>query len=322
MKRKNSLNQTLSRLEYAKRISGDIIDIKKEHICSREFCNPQNENDLIYMGFLQGPPQTSDIYLCKYKVHHICNDMLCKETDISGVCTISGACYGPPGGYSMYDKNDYRTWTSKFRRNEKMLFVAGKSNGTQSKLKKRKCNSTKTRTEATMIVTKLLFSPTRKRINEKYNMEMKKICHKKIQSYVKSCIIKREPINLIYIMILNHMYNNGFQKLEILSYNQTLVDKYVDIITKVYNLVSKHHEKILKITNIAIGVLYEMRQGYTIENTLLLTRDDFLLHNLPMISDIPSFEFNRSSITNGKHIIQKTFIKIIESGEIINFLDQ
>ena len=108
----------IHRLEAAKRRSGDIIDIPCEHQCSIEFCNPENEQALISKGFLKGPPQCNDIYLCKYRFHHICTSTECNNTEL-GICKISGTCRGNPGGYSNYDKNNYKTWGDGFRINER-----------------------------------------------------------------------------------------------------------------------------------------------------------------------------------------------------------
>jgi len=331
---KEQLTKIILRLENAKRISGDIIDMPLKHVCSKEFCNPENEQDLISKGFLNSPAQSSNVYLCKYKCHHICDKFKCNNI-VLGVCAITGACYGNPGGYSNYDKNNSRTWHTNFRSNEycqqidefenPSIFNKQISQPEAIVQKKRKKTSFKKlliqyRITAQLIVTSLLYSPIREKINNATNKNNLKILAKKTQSYIKACEKQRNVVNIIHLMMLNDTYKSVNCKLEILNYDEHVINKYTNIIIETYKNVKKYYTESFKFETIALGTLYEMRQGYKIEQIQLFPSDSFLLHNLPIINDIPSFGFDKKYITKGKQIIQYAYGRAIELGVSIQDL--
>jgi len=329
-----NLEQIIRRLERAKRVSGDIIDMPTDHICSKEFCNPENEKDLISRGFLAGPPTSTDIYLCRYRNHHVCTENECRNID-NGVCRISGACYGNPGGYSSYSKTDYRTWHQEFRHNEQLqqlkitanptIFSVDDNNKPDEPRKRKKRKKKKNpkviwrryKLAAQKIVTCLLYSHTRQTINDRAYKQSLKMMEKQIQMYIKSCNQERQVVNIINIMLLQNKYKNIDKKLEILEYQQNVIDKYVDVIMQTYLNVKKYYTESFKFQTIAIGALYEMRQGYELENIILFPSDCFLLYNLPTINDIPAFGFKKANITRGKWIIQIAYNTAVESGVAI-----
>ena len=327
------LKESLKRLEYAKRISGDIIDIETKHFCSKEKCNPQNELALIETGYLQGPPLTMDVYFCKYKSYHVCTESTCNNYGIDGVCRISGACYGNPGGYSSYNKELPCTWRPSFSVREKTLQVNESVNPTTFdkvkieikqeidpdaiepvRKKRKRVNYRKIREGVRNIVTNLLYSNKRKAINIKAVADEKKKFEKKANSYIKSCIILNIPVNLIKILMIAETYTKKYKRLEILVYDEDVVTKYMSIIMKTFEIVSKYYKDAFKFEMIALGTLYEMRQGYNIEHMTLFKADNFLLYNLPTINDVPFFGYKRANITRGKHIIEYAYNHAIESG--------
>ena len=320
------LKHVLSRIENAKRVSGDIIDLSVKHTCTKEFCNPENEADLIVKGFLMGPIMMPDVYVCKYRSYHICNSQTCKSTYGTGVCVISGACYGPKDGYASYDKSDPRTFYINARHSVKMeqqinptmndnIYTLSPLEKVKVKQKTRKSpNFKRIRLEVVEIITKLLFSDTRKSVNKRYRDNRTKIMEKKIQNYIKSCYIERVPVNMITIKIFVDKYNEGYERLEILNYSEDTISKYTNLIVNAYKIVLKYYDDAFKVPTISLGVLYEMRQGYEIEGLVLFEADPFLLHNLPTINDILQFGFDRANITKGKHIIQAAYKRGVESG--------
>lgn len=86
------------------------VTVLKGHRCSHEECNPQNEEHMVYAGSLEGPPLSSNIFLCKYGNVHICSASSCDlyAYSKSQTCPLSGYQWGL--AVCSYDKNDYRTW--------------------------------------------------------------------------------------------------------------------------------------------------------------------------------------------------------------------
>ena len=115
-------------------------------------------------------------------------------------------------------------------------------------------------------------------------------------------------------MMLNDTYKNVNLKLEILIYDEDVIEKYVKIIIETYKTVKKYFTESFKFETIALGALYEMRQGYEIDQIILFPSGCFLLYHLPTINDIPSFGFDKKYITKGKQIIQYAYNRAVELG--------
>jgi len=316
---------SLERLEYAKRISGDIIDTYKTHICHPDVCNPENEPTLIAKGFLAGPATTRDLYLCRYRSHHLCTERYCNSV-VMGVCPISGACYGPLGGYSSYDKNNARTWHSAFRDNEisSQTGVTANPNRyikpepeTQSEVvplkKARKPKSSATLQQyARQIIIKLLFSKTRASINTRHLRYGRKTATRKIRHYLNQCEQTRSIPSLLYILMIQEEGEDTNNQLEQLNYDQVILDKYTMIIWNIYEKISKYYPGTLKMQTMALAILYEMRQGYSVDGMIIIPSDTYLLYNLPLINDLPLFSLKKKEITIGQKIIKKAVGQALE----------
>jgi len=327
------MEKIIQRLETAKRLCGNIIETLEpfHHICSKEICNPENEDDLIVKGVLSPPALSTDIYLCNYKNHHICNANQCNNT-IRGVCPISGACYGNPGGFSSYDKNDYRTWhrNLKISQHAQQIYISENPSIYNNKRKidekekveevvaqkksRRQKPFSQLREIASNVIRCLLYSSIRNKINSRIKNQNERFLIKAVQTYIKSCKKDKSVIDVIYLQKIHDTYTTVENKLEMLVYNEYIVKKYVDIIIATYKNVKKYYSDTFKIETIALGVLYIMRQGYEVENIILFQSDSFLLYNLPSICDIPSFGYDKKNITKGKLIIQYTYNQAFESG--------
>lgn len=99
--------KAVSRLRAAKR---DLSVDCPQHECSRSKCNPQSE-----LVLFPHDPLTSNVFLCKYRMIHICTEELCEnyKHDHTGVCAISGYHFTGGGQVSSYDSSDFRTWYAK-----------------------------------------------------------------------------------------------------------------------------------------------------------------------------------------------------------------
>jgi len=103
-------------------------------------------------------------------------------------------------------------------------------------------------------------------------------------------------------------------KLEILEYDEETVEKYVHIVMDIVKKVTKYCAVSFKIEILALGILYGMRQGYTVEKIVLLPSDTFLLNNLPTFNDLPIFGFNKKNVTRGLRLFEIAFKTALDTG--------
>lgn len=88
----------------------DLSSSRKPHNCSHIICNPESEPSLVASGQLDGPPISTNVFLCQYGTIHICSASSCTLylATHNQTCSISGFQLGVLQG--SYDKNDDRTW--------------------------------------------------------------------------------------------------------------------------------------------------------------------------------------------------------------------
>lgn len=82
----------------AKRIlasRGDVMQAMT-HVCTKTFCNPMCEADLIHHRKLKGPAVCAEIYVCKYRQIHECGPGVCNESPRDGCCPKTGIYVGHP----------------------------------------------------------------------------------------------------------------------------------------------------------------------------------------------------------------------------------
>lgn len=311
MQQSDNYQQSFERILDAKRRGGDLIaNYDFPHTCHRDVCNPENERMLIAKGLLSGPAMSNDVFVCRYGSQHICTELLCNNHRL-GVCDISGACYGPQGGYSSYDKNDPKTWSHQFRVNE----ITAQSSATSNRQKRPYRRKTARHTDAIQdIIHKLLYSPIRKQVNDEKNARDSKQAETAILNYAKKCHDQRAPVSLIYVMMIQDNIRSTEQKLEIIEYDEKTVLKYVQIVAKISKIVQKYYAESFKIDVLALGVLYGMRQGYEAEQIVLLPSDTFLLYNLPTVNDLPSFGYEMRVVTRGKRLYEIAFKTALDRG--------
>lgn len=271
-----------SRLYLAR--SCELINFK-HHQCSLKFCNPQNEQNLIDRNLLKGPPQSSNLFICKYGQFHSCSSELCM---IEGYCLVSGMTMGIRHNYSSYDPNDYRTWEST--KDQQKETTTRKDDDILSKIEH--------------LIDNILYSPIRKTISENWKINKTKKCTKERQLFITTCNDRRIPINLIDLAMINSKYSYCDSYLETLDKDLNRLYIYVDFVSQI-------HSKILKYTNnkpcvesITLAVLYKLQHGIIIDNVELIPIDLYLQANLPLMNDLPQFGIDKKKFTQGERAIQ------------------
>jgi len=315
----SSEDTSFKRIVFAKQLKGDITpNTNFAHECRPETCNPESEEMLINQQMLDPPVVLRDFYVCRYMRSHHCTAEKCDKQDIAtGACRISGACYAPPGGYSSYDKNNPQTWHSNFRANEKkaqeMFSVQYYDTTLRNNIKRTKARKRKKRAQIRDVITRLLFSPTRKEVNEIRRKQNEKLVQRKIQLYIKKCEEENELVNLIHVAMLRTWRSSKTRELKILDYDENIVDKYTEAIIKVQTLVRKYHIDTFKTDTLALGTLYAMQQGLMLDQRWLIPNDAYLCFNLPIINDLPHFKFQKKRVTTGQKMIKIAFKKAMQS---------
>ena len=337
------LLKTLQRIESAKRSMGDIVDVERSHTCSRDYCNPQSEPDLIALGVLRPPALSNDVYLCRYMSYHVCTHDTC-QLAYYGVCPISGHCYGPQGGVSNYDSSDWRTWgkqntlhathsannpneatthsLTQLRNNDDVTNSTAQQQQQQQQLKRQRLtrkpyNPQKVRLLIEKLIFKILYSDTRKKLHNQYfeNLDNRK---RKIQkSYLEQWEQQRQPPNLIVLSMIHDNFRANSSRnmrgaIPIIPHPLGQHAYYTEYVFRVWQLVSAllakaEDKKFVKLDPryITLATLYFMRQGYRRNDVEILPLDKFLQHTLPGINELPKFDIEKPWITKGKSLIER-----------------
>lgn len=264
---------------------------RREHFCSVPYCDPLNESGLRSRGFLSAndKPHTDDtMYICKYGAIHICTPYTCADSDGPEGCPISGlssAC-APTFG----DNYDPRH----------------KSSPPASRYKRHKAEVQETEIEN--VVETLLYSDFRKHVNEEWIKKQQKACRKEKDSYVEEKCDKL-PINIIGLLMIESKYDLIKQRLPLTVFpepDRARVAAYTSIISQVcQQALGMHVGKKLCYISIALGVLYLMQCGLTIDGRVVLPKDDFLEKHLPAMNDLSRFKIDRRKFAQGEKLIKQ-----------------
>jgi hypothetical protein len=89
---------------------------------------------------------------------------------------------------------------------------------------------------------------------------------------------------------------------------------YTDIICNLWstaaNLPTRQHTE-LHMQVFALGCLYKMQHGIDIRGQRLLPVDEWLVHNLPLACDIPSYGFPKRYVTKGRNALLSAFKTLV-----------
>jgi hypothetical protein len=265
-------------------LANDVVECKQHtHECSHAYCNPMMVD--------------YDTYMCRYLALHKCTEQLCKsERD---VCPISGRTHGPPGGFSSYDKDDFRTWKAEV--------VSSATSAPLARVKRARTRIVKPETvfkQIEAIVEKLLYSGYRKKIVDKWRIHQGKKCQRKIDS-----ANKQYPFNRIRERILRDYYKQKTPPLQLLKYDANLVAKYAQRVFHTYEVIRKcdGEQNKICVESVTLATLYMMRFGYRVNDVVLLPLDAFLVQTLPEMNDLPGFGLEKSRFTKGQKLINFAF---------------
>lgn len=341
--------QAIVRLKSHKK---DMDDSRKEHVCDFKVCNPQSEASLIHDGSLTGPPLTSNVFLCRFGVVHVCTKDGCSfhAASHTQTCPISGLNWGG-SLVSDYDKNDYRTWKSK-------ASVTVVSLEPDIVLKKTKTNEKRERSPqppaapptpvvlkkkihhkvlsddavwqgASNMVKLLLYSNNRISRNKEAIDVYQQQARDSMATYTKERADEHQLPYWTDLYRLKSHWSSQPLPLKEFVFNENLHDYYVNIICQVWKKVLKYYVKPgekeyeedgvteippkVDLDTICLGVMYAMRQGIKHGDVILLPKDDFLLINLPIVTELPHFDIRRRCITDGDKILTETYENAIAS---------
>lgn len=249
------------------------------HICRREYCDPQNEVNLAHRGLIDTSSLTSHIFICKYGQLHVCEPFTCMA---EGVCPISGLVEHNFQEYSDYNRHNAKTW------------AAAPPQPKRHKIDEERIE---------YIIETLLYSDERVKICQDLQATTMKACRKECSNYEKICAQNHVPLNMIVLGEIVSRYTKP-QPLEILQKDVARIEFYAGVVKHFLRLLP---EKV-NLDAVVIGVLYRMQQGIIIDNVEVLPLDPFLLHNLPLMNDIPRFGLDKKKFTAG----QKALISLVE----------
>jgi hypothetical protein len=249
------------------------------HLCSHEFCQPENGVNLFKRGLLPESNYPEDLFLCKYGQFHQCSLSDCMD---NGYCPISGMSDG-----LIYDCRDY------IRSNPKTFIVKPEP------ISVKRTNDDKI--EA--LVETILYSEFRKKINDMWWKKQMKLCKKEKDAHVE----ETRPINLIMAAMIESTYRSQKPPLVILEFNQAKVRYYTQVILQMYEHVQKllGGDDRIQQDAIALGTLYKMQQGIRVDDTVILPVDRFLVDHLPLINDLPQFKLDKRKFTRGEKLISQ-----------------
>lgn len=246
------------------------LKISRVHVCCPQVCNPENESTLKRRGRI--PMTNSNItndllFICDYGVFHQCDPNVCMLND---VCIISGLSEGHIPEYKTYGP------------------------------KKRLHVNTENITEIIeTLVVKILYSDTRKKINEQWKRQQTKLCNKEKNQRIDDTL----PVNLIALAMVQSEYDRKTLPLEILEYEQPRIDNYVQMITQVYEHVKRYQRDKICVESLTLGLLYKMKQGLKIDGVTIIPIDLYLVEHLPLMNNLPKFGIDKRKFTKGEKMI-------------------
>lgn len=323
----------LTRLRQGKQ---NLSTSRRVHICSTKTCNPESEQQLIQGGTLPGPAISSNIYLCAYGKVHICSKESCTEYSITQnqTCPITGIQHDAV--VSNYDKNNSKTWFQlkdttgalvDSRQDGNLIEEEDEPLKKPVATKKRKTASRGLLSKGSIlerareIIVNLLYSSARTKRNA-VALEANRVeALKARETYIN--LRRTHSQQLPY---LTDIYRIMTCKLTVplplreFELDSARVDYYAHIVFQVWNLLQRYHVPAnLKVFDadtgteivprlnfeiVTLGVLYSMRNGITLENYVMLPRDEFLDNNLPRINDdLNYFGVEKKKVTRGTALL-------------------
>lgn len=279
----------------------DLLNEYHKHVCSREYCNPEN---------------IAHIYLCKFRQIHICLPDVC-DLLVEGVCQLSGACYGP-SGYSIYDHNDQQTWYDHMdydvpMTKQRYLSLEGEMVevavvAVAAAVVPHKAISTKEiikRIEG--YIETLFYSSERSKMNAEQTRAHQQKANRAKEAYINKCIASRQLVNMMDLMGIEEQYKWMEAMIDVLPFDQNLLNHYTQLVLRMYHIIQQYSDEKICLESLTLGTLYYMRQGFSCDGVEVIPRDPFLVKNLPEMNDLRRFGFDKKKYTRGEKWITYTF---------------
>jgi len=282
--------------------------------CSRA-CDPRSERSLVHDGYLDGPPISSNVYICAQGSLHICSKSACEYygAQQDQTCHVSGIQHGTV--VSSYDAGDYRTWKPlppALSGGQQQPAGASSTKRAKSAPKKQppqqqqQHGAKQDADKAETIVNNLLYSAMRTQRNVTAMLGNRRIASKAKQGYVYE-----RKVHQHQLPYLSELHKRGSWALQAelplkeLERDDSLVAYYVAVIGQLSGKVRTHcvFDHRIDAEALALGTLYMLRQGYSHAGRIYLAADPFLDAHLPRINDMVFFGYDRDKITDGMRML-------------------
>jgi hypothetical protein len=294
----------------------DMSEERREHACDARVCNPECDTSF------------PCVYLCRYGSVHICTADECEYYSVTQTqtCPASGIQHGTIT--SSFTQTDSRTWYSKidvYGGGEGAGGGAGAGGVDPKPVRSfhRVVPEEELKERASALVKLLLFSRHRVTCNNAAIAQHQQEANESTLTYHRQQEGARQFPYWTDIYRLNAHFASQPLPFVLYEFNQNIHDYYVSICCQVWHKALRFYappdakrydvdgvteiSPRLDFETLCLGVLYSMRQGRKARNLMLLPRDDFLLANLPICSELPQFGIERNRINKGEKIVSQTY---------------
>jgi len=308
----------------------DLADNRPPHTCSARRCNPKTEEDLIRDGHLEGPPLTTNVYLCALGATHVCSAQTCTLYlyTPTQTCPVSSIVHGSVS--TSYAKDDPRTWYGKS--DASAASSAGASSrkrmrasapaavaATPNKRTHLDVADTALRMRAGAMITQLLFGKNRISRNNVEIQRNRAAADEACAAYTQHMRSQRQLPYWTDVYRLRGEWMQRELPLREFEFDEARFNYYVDVVHHVWRLVVRYYGSAtegspyqplnhVSVESITVGVLYSMKTGKRHQGHVLLPCDPFLAENLPSIGDLEQhFGVQRNQVTRGENAINVVY---------------
>jgi hypothetical protein len=196
---------------------------------------------------------------------------------------------------------------------------AGSGASAAGKGRKKAVPLSERRDDAEMIVTQLLYSNVRKRINAEKKARLANDQLKAVAEYYARAQAKKKFPVMVDVEEKRARYDVDTPSLRNLKRDEQRIEHYVRIILRTWDIVTKTpwgaQNPGYKFKAHALSVLYKMRMGLKLNDLQLLPFDSYLTH-LPNRPDLSHYNtsYNSSMITEGIKHLHSAYESALASG--------
>lgn len=276
------------------------VKYPEKHLCSRSYCNPENEG----LGF---------IYVCDYGSVHECGQYTCQL----GVLTEHGEYVCPISGL-IVNEEEHMQYTH-FNDDEEPQWHIVKD----KKLPVKMTTHQKLHSKTQIILANLFLNKIRQRINDTQMTNAKNAVAQKVNRYIQLCKQKQKYVKVQKILrIHSNVYNTMF-KYTILT--EIPEKRIFDVVLFVWDNVIMHFYGRLKLYQqipdapehpnmeyLILAIISYMKSYYTINGAALIPYDDFVSAHMIREKDITTFGYDIKKLRSAKTLLHKFYQKAME----------